>query len=364
MKYRQLNIEGKTCEEIAIEFLIEHEPPDGYFLGFSGGKDSIVIKDLAIKSGVKFISYYSATGIDPPELCRYIKRYHPDVIWLRPKNNFYAEILNRSPPTKWRRWCCDFLKKDPAKNIDLQHRIMGIRAEESPRRASRPNPHYFKKQWNYKPIFNWRGWEVWDYIERNNLPYCSLYDEGFDRIGCIICPFLCYPHSKKLIIHRERWPKQYSAFERILKQYFEKNIDKMTYAGISRVKHPDWIGWEIIDMGKTPAIESVMDFYDIEFWEPLKLQYVSSDVIAWPLYDFSVTSGILTAVRAAQRVLCVPDDGMVGPKTLSALNTVEYRHFKTEFTFSRIRFYLNIARRDRSQRNFFFHWITRSMAAL
>lgn len=245
MPPRQLDLDGKTCDETAIAFIRKYEPPEGYYLGFSGGKDSIVIKDLAIKSGVKFTAYYSATGIDPPELVKYIKRNHPDVIWLRPKHSFYKEILNKIPPTKWRRWCCDFLKKDPGKKIELKHRIMGVRAEESSRRANRPNPDYFKryKQWTYKPIFHWREWQVWDYIERNNLPYCSLYDEGFDRIGCIICPFLCYKNSKKLIIYKERWPKQYAAFERIMRQYFESNREKMKLSKTADEFIEHWYNW-------------------------------------------------------------------------------------------------------------------------
>ena len=34
----------------AIQRLKQHEPPDGYYLGFSGGKDSIVIYDIAVKA--------------------------------------------------------------------------------------------------------------------------------------------------------------------------------------------------------------------------------------------------------------------------------------------------------------------------
>lgn len=52
----------------AIDLLRMHEPSEGYWLAFSGGKDSIVIKKLAQLSGVKFEARYSNTTIDPPEL--------------------------------------------------------------------------------------------------------------------------------------------------------------------------------------------------------------------------------------------------------------------------------------------------------
>lgn len=103
---KQVNLAGQTKEQETIEFIREHEPPEGYFLGDSGGKDSVVLRDFAIKAGVKFQSYYSATRIDPPEIMRFIKKYHPDTIWLWPKGSLWKEIIRqRMPPTRRRRWC-------------------------------------------------------------------------------------------------------------------------------------------------------------------------------------------------------------------------------------------------------------------
>ena len=38
------------------------------------------------------------------------------------------------------------------------------------------------------PIIDWSDSEVWEYIKKYRLPYPSLYDKGFKRIGCIGCP--------------------------------------------------------------------------------------------------------------------------------------------------------------------------------
>lgn len=103
---KQLNlISGQTKEEIAIDFLREHEPPEGYFLGFSGGKDSVVLYDLALKSGVKFQSYYSRTGIDPPEVIKFIDQFYPIVKHIRPSQSFFNKMNEWSYPTKFARWC-------------------------------------------------------------------------------------------------------------------------------------------------------------------------------------------------------------------------------------------------------------------
>lgn len=66
----------EQLEARAIALLRLHEPPEGYYLAFSGGKDSCVIKELAKRAGVKFDAHYGNTTIDPPELVRFIKKFH------------------------------------------------------------------------------------------------------------------------------------------------------------------------------------------------------------------------------------------------------------------------------------------------
>lgn len=220
---QQLDIfTGETKLDKAIAFLQEHEPEEGYFLGFSGGKDSVLLKHLADLSGVKYQAYYSATGIDPPEVVKFIREHHPDVIFKYPNfkghRSFFGMIPLKGYPTRLNRWCCDPLKKDPTKDIPLLHRLMGIRAEESAKRALRPPVDNLGNWTIYKPIFSWLEWELWEHIEKYNLPYCSLYDEGFDRIGCVVCPFICHGIRGKLKQHMERWPKMYVAFEKSMKR--------------------------------------------------------------------------------------------------------------------------------------------------
>jgi len=236
---QQLNFQGQTKEEEAIEFIQAHEPPEGYFGGFSGGKDSSVLKNLVYKAGVQCQWFYSATGIDPPELVRFIREYHPDVTFKRPTytrkrdypdwpgtHSFFGMLQVHGFPMRHVRWCCNYLKKAPTEKVPLTHRLMGIRAEESSMRARRPRIESYKngKQIIYKPIFSWKTWEIWEHIEDYNLPYCSLYDEGFDRLGCVVCPFLCHGIKGDLKRHMDRWPKQYLAFEKAMKKLFDNYL--------------------------------------------------------------------------------------------------------------------------------------------
>lgn len=181
--------ESRTKAEIAIERLQAFEPAEGYILAFSGGKDSIVLKDLAIKSGVKFRAVYNITTVDPPELLRYINRYHGDVERSKPDMNMWQLIeKNSGPPLRQQRYCCRVLKEG---NIEKGFVLTGIRWQESNQRSNRKYVEgcYKNPMIRYlHPIIDWSEADIWQHIKTQRLPYCSLYDEGWKRIGCVLCP--------------------------------------------------------------------------------------------------------------------------------------------------------------------------------
>lgn len=131
-------LDGRDKVKIAIGRLKTFEPPEGYFLAFSGGKDSQCIYHLAKMAGVKFDAHYSVTSVDPPELIRFIKEYYPDVKREIPHDKDGKPITmwnliprKHIPPTRYVRYCCKELKECNGKERVV---LTGVRWAESHKR--------------------------------------------------------------------------------------------------------------------------------------------------------------------------------------------------------------------------------------
>lgn len=232
----------------AIDRLKAFEPKEGYWLAYSGGKDSIVIKRLAEMAKVKFEAHYHCTSVDPPELVQFIKK-QKDVFFDIPKDKngrpitmWNLIVKNKMPPTRIARYCCADLKEATGKGRLV---ITGVRWAESTRRKN--NRHlvdisaakkenriiyndendearrmvescYRTQTTLINPIIDWTDEEVWQFIKEQKLEYCKLYDEGYKRLGCIGCPM--NTHRKEELEKYPKYKKQYLlAFEKMLKNY-------------------------------------------------------------------------------------------------------------------------------------------------
>ena len=261
----QLNLYGRDKVEQAIQRLKDFEPPEGYYLAFSGGKDSVVVKALADMAGVKYDAHYNVTTVDPPELVQFVKehkdvqmdkQYYPDTISdekLRGKPITMWNLIQykKRPPTMTVRYCCKYLKEGSGAGRFV---VTGVRWAESSRRKNNrgglelsdsdkygtrelldpDNPDQqlihicpTKAQRILNPIVDWSTAEVWEFIHEYKVPYCRLYDEGYSRLGCIGCPMGGVEHQKAEF---KRYPKFYQAylraFDRMLKEREAKGLEK------------------------------------------------------------------------------------------------------------------------------------------
>lgn len=208
--------------DASVECLRRHEPAGGYYGCFSGGKDSVLLKALAARAGVKVDWHYNVTTIDPPELVRFIRKAHPEVQWVRPRfGNFFRRAAEvKGFPTRRGRWCCDEYKE--GQNPNGRVLLMGIRAEESAARAARwtqdVTQHRRSKSTVVIPIREWASDELWVYLRGEGVAYCSLYDEGFHRLGCIGCP-MAGRHRRREF---DRWPRYEEKWRRVFRRVWER----------------------------------------------------------------------------------------------------------------------------------------------
>jgi phosphoadenosine phosphosulfate reductase len=220
----QATLAGTSLIDTAIQRIRDHEPADGYEVGFSGGKDSIVILDLVKKSGVKYEARYKSTTVDPPEITKFIKENYPDVVWDKPRYSMFKLIEKRGMlPTRVIRFCCTELKEFGGAGKTI---ITGVRSAESVKRAKRSiyeESRRTKNKFFLHPIFEWTTEDVWTYIIINGLKYCSLYDEGYDRLGCIMCPL---QGEKGMRLDAERHPKHFTAYKRAIATAIKKGTSK------------------------------------------------------------------------------------------------------------------------------------------
>jgi len=134
-----------------------------------------------------------------------------------------------------------------------------------------------------------------------------------------------------------------------------------TYAGIARKMHPKWEGWQHIDYEETPPTQLVRDFYKANFWDKIKGDDLTHDVIASSIFNFAVNAGVSVAVKLAQIVAKTAPDGVIGAKTISTLNGMSEELFIAHYALAKIARYRDIVQRDRSQIKFLLGWINRAL---
>lgn len=95
------------------------------------------------------------------------------------------------------------------------------------------------------------------------------------------------------------------------------------------------------------------------FWKPFGADDITNQSVANICVDWAWGSGTCTAIKEVQALLGVKTDGIVGAKTLTAINTCNQRKLFDKIRSARLRFVDAIVRRSPSQKRFIKGWKNR-----
>jgi phosphoadenosine phosphosulfate reductase len=128
------------------------------------------------------------------------------------------------PPTRMVRYCCEVLKERGGEGRVV---VMGVRWAESARRRKSwkvVEKCIKKSRITINPILFWTDAEVWEFIHSENIPYCSLYDDGYKRLGCVGCP-MSYNKRRELDAYPKIKAAYLRAFGRMIEERKKRGLD-------------------------------------------------------------------------------------------------------------------------------------------
>lgn len=135
--------------------------------------------------------------------------------------------------------------------------ITGVRRAESAARKKRYTTEICNSGFVH-PIFDWSTSEVWEFIKKYNVPYCSLYDEGFHRLGCIGCPLASKAQREKEF---DRWPKYKRLYLKACQRAFEAKIKKGK--PLIQKSHEEYFKWWLEDKSLKKDDENMTSLFGI-----------------------------------------------------------------------------------------------------
>ena len=241
---------------------------------YSGGKDSDTVLRLAQIAKIPFEVQHSHTTADAPETVYHVRDkfrelelagikceidYHtqPDGTRTTMWNLIPRKLI---PPTRLVRYCCDELKEGGGKDRMI---TTGVRWDESTARKSRGALEIISK-WRKKsiflnndndedrrlfetctmkgkrvsnPIIDWETNDVMDFLTGEKVKLCSLYSEGWKRVGCIGCPMA----GKHRYAEFARYPTYKKAYIRA----FDKMMEMRRLRGMPRGVEMDETGVDV-----------------------------------------------------------------------------------------------------------------------
>ena len=248
-------IERRVSEAIRfIKKTVEmHDLPVA--VSYSGGKDSLATLLLVLASGVTPKMLFVDTGLEFEETIQNVRetagKHSLDLIVEGAGDAFWKNVGVFGPPAKDFRWCCKTCKLGPATRLIQRNfpegvlSFIGQRAYESENRARKGslwrNP-WTPNQLGASPIQKWTALHVWLYLFSKQASHNVLYEHGFERIGCFLCPSTDLAELRLA----KKYHADYGRWEEVLRSFSE-----------SRGRPQEWLRYNLWRWRKVP--KTVLD---------------------------------------------------------------------------------------------------------
>jgi phosphoadenosine phosphosulfate reductase len=187
--YMDLTLEEK--ENLALQIIkIELDDTENPFILFNGSVESLVVMHLLrqINGGkISIPVLHIDTSAEFKEIYQYIEKMRK--LWrfrlIRERNEEALKIIKFGED---RERCCSMLKITALENAIKKYNIDRLLAVEDGKIKMKTDLFIIQgRNTMVYPIKHFSEEEVWDYVKRHNLPYCSLYDKGYKDIKCTPC---------------------------------------------------------------------------------------------------------------------------------------------------------------------------------
>lgn len=148
--------------------------------------------------------------------------------------------------------------------------------------------------------------------------------------------------------------------------YVDHPLDKggKTKYGITQKTYEAYIGRKLSDaeaesVMKNLSIDTALKIYKKEYWDKIGGDKLKNFTIAAALFDQAVNRGVIPVLKQAQAIVGTTADGIIGPKTIAALNAVNESAFLSSFLTASKQSYATIVKNNPSQAAFYDGWMKR-----
>lgn len=105
---------------------------------------------------------------------------------------------------------------------------------------------YKRHKTTVNPIIDWTNSDVWTFIRAEGIPYCSLYDCGHRRLGCLMCPMASTSTRERDALAYPKYKAAYlRAFDKMLKRRIERGRP-WTHGSTAQDVYNMWMEYDIL----------------------------------------------------------------------------------------------------------------------